>query len=118
MSGARRAFGRSTNSFLRNIGWARRAIVSFSYVPLDLITVMAFLMVALSFVAIVAQIGARLLFPDAVPKGITTLMVLVLFIGGIQLLCLSIIGSYLAHMYEESKARPPYLVDEIVNPPS
>jgi dolichol-phosphate mannosyltransferase len=112
-----RLFGRSTNSFLRNIGWARRAIVSFSYVPLDLITVMAFLMVALSSVAIVAQIVARLLFPDAVPKGITTLMVLVLFIGGIQLLCLSIIGSYLAHMYEESKARPPYLVDEIVNPP-
>jgi dolichol-phosphate mannosyltransferase len=112
-----RAFGTSTNSFLRNLGWARRAIMSFSFVPLDLITWMAFAMVALSSAAIVLQIGARLLFPDAVPKGFTTLLVLVLFIGGIQLLCLSIIGSYLAHMYEETKARPAYLVDEILNPP-
>jgi dolichol-phosphate mannosyltransferase len=112
-----RPFGRSTNSFLRNLGWARRAIMSFSFVPLDLITWLAFLMVAVSFVGIALQIAARLLFPDAVPKGFTTLLVLVLFIGGIQLLCLSIIGSYLAHMYEETKARPAYLVDEIVNPP-
>ena len=37
--------------------------------------------------------------------------------GGIQLLCLSIIGSYLAHIYEEVKARPPYVVDEILNAP-
>jgi len=42
----------------------------------------------------------------------------VLFIGGIQLLCLSIIGSYLAHMYEEIKARPAYIVDEVLNEPS
>jgi dolichol-phosphate mannosyltransferase len=112
-----RVFGRSTNSFVRNLGWARRAIVSFSFVPLDLITWMAFVIVALSGVAIVLQIAARLLVPEAVPKGFTTLMVLVLFLGGIQLLCLSIIGSYLAHMYEEGKNRPPYLVDEILNPP-
>jgi dolichol-phosphate mannosyltransferase len=112
-----RAFGRSTNSFVKNLGWARRAIVSFSFVPLDLITWMAFAMVALSFVAIALQIVARLVAPDAVPKGFTTLLVLVLFIGGIQLLCLSIIGSYLAHMYEESKSRPAYVVEEILNPP-
>ncbi len=112
-----RAFGRSTNSFVRNLGWARRAIVSFSFVPLDLITWLAFVVVALSGIAIVLQIAARLIAPEAVPKGFTTLMVLVLFLGGIQLLCLSIIGSYLAHMYEESKSRPAYLVDEIINPP-
>jgi polyisoprenyl-phosphate glycosyltransferase len=112
-----RLFGRSTNSFLRNLGWARRAIVSFSFVPLDIITWIGLGLVALSSVAIVGQIVARLVVPDAVPKGVTTLLVVVLFIGGIQLLCLSIIGSYLAHMYEESKGRPPYLVDEILNPP-
>jgi len=43
--------------------------------------------------------------------------VLILFIGGIQLLCLSIIGSYLAHIYDEVKRRPAYIVDNIINPP-
>jgi len=64
------------------------------------------------------QIFLKLAFPAAAPKGITTLLVVVLFIGGIQLLCLSIIGSYLAHMYEEIKARPAYIVDEVLNEPS
>jgi dolichol-phosphate mannosyltransferase len=41
-----------------------------------------------------------------------------LFLGGIQLLCLSIIGSYLEHIYDEVKHRPPYLVESILNHPS
>jgi hypothetical protein len=45
------------------------------------------------------------------------LIVLTLFIGGIQMLFLGVIGSYLAHIYEEVKARPPYVVDEILNAP-
>jgi dolichol-phosphate mannosyltransferase len=112
-----RPFGRSTNSFVKNLGWARRAIVSFSFVPLDIITWLGLALVAVSSLAIVGQIVARLVVPDAVPKGVTTLLVVGLFLGGIQLLCLSIIGSYLAHMYEESKGRPAFLVDDIVNPP-
>ncbi len=113
-----RMFGRSTNSLLRNLGWARRAIISFSYAPLDFIMVLALLVVGASFVGLVAQVVARLVFPNAAPRGISTLLVVVLFIGGIQLLCLSIIGSYLAHMYEEVKARPAYVVDEILNAPT
>ena len=45
-------------------------------------------------------------------------VVLILFVGGIQLLCLSVIGSYLAHIYEEVKRRPPYIVADIRNRPS
>ena len=112
-----RMFGRSTNSFLKNLGWARKAIVSFSYVPLDFIMVLSLAIVGVSFGALFLQIVAKLAFPDSAPKGISTLIVVVLFLGGIQLLCLSIIGSYLAHMYAEVKARPPFLVDEILNAP-
>ncbi len=112
-----RMFGVTTNSFRRNLGWARRAIVSFSYAPLDFIMVLAFVTVGGAFLAAATQIVLRLAYPDAAPKGITTLLVVVLFIGGIQLLCLSIIGSYLAHMYEEVKNRPAYVVDEVLNPP-
>jgi glycosyltransferase involved in cell wall biosynthesis len=112
-----RKFGRTTNSLLRNLGWARKAIFSYSYAPLDLITVLAFFTVVASIVAAIAQIILRLLQPELVPSGFTTLIVLMLFIGGIQLLCLSVIGSYLAHIYDEVKRRPSFIVDSILNPP-
>jgi len=112
-----RMFGRSTNSLLKNLGWARRAIISFSYAPLDLIVVLELVVVAASFAAVVLQTFLKLAFPASAPAGISTVLVVVLFIGGIQLLCLSINGSYLAHMYEEVKARPAYLVDEVLNAP-
>jgi dolichol-phosphate mannosyltransferase len=112
-----RMFGRTTNSFLRNIQWARQAILSFSYVPLDVITWLGLVTVALSFVAIVVQVTVRLVDPHSVPSGFTTVITLILFLGGLQLLCLSIIGSYLAHIYDEVKRRPPYIVESILNRP-
>ena len=112
-----RMFGRTTNSLLKNLGWARRAIFSFSYIPLDFITFLASVTVLAAFLAIVFQIILRILRPDLTPSGFTTLIVLILFMGGIQLLCLSIIGSYLAHIYDEVKRRPSYLVKSILNPP-
>ena len=50
-----RMFGTTTNSLRKNVGWARRAIVSFSYVPLDIITVLATSIVVLSALALVAE---------------------------------------------------------------
>lgn len=112
-----RMFGRSTNSFLRNLGWARTAIFSFSYLPLDIITWLGVITVTFSLVAIVVQVIIRLFFPGLAPTGFTTLIVLALFLGGLQLLSLSIIGSYQAHMYDEIKRRPPYVVESILNHP-
>ena len=112
-----RMFGTTTNNFRKNLGWARRAIVSFSYAPLDFITGLALTIVAVSFVSLLLQIALRLFDPSSAPKGLTTLVVIVLFLGGIQLLCLAIIGSYLGHMYEEVKRRPPFVVESILNPP-
>ena len=113
-----RMFGRSTNNLLRNLGWARQAIISFSYVPLDFIAWLALATVGFASLAAVVQIILRLLFPEIAPKGFTTLIILILFIGGIQLLCLAIIGSYLAHIYDEVKRRPSYVVESILNDPS
>jgi dolichol-phosphate mannosyltransferase len=113
-----RMFGVTTNSLLRNLGWARKAILSFSYVPLDIITWLALGTVGLSFLAILLQVLSRVFFPDLAPRGFTTSFVFFLFLGGIQLLCLSIIASYLAHIYDEVKRRPPYIVESILNPPA
>jgi polyisoprenyl-phosphate glycosyltransferase len=112
-----RAFGLSTNSFLRNLGWARRAIISFSYFPLDFIMWLSMGIVGFALLAIGGQIIVRIFFPQIVPSGFTTLIVLILFMGGVQLLCLGIIGSYLAHIYDEVKHRPSYVVDSILNDP-
>ncbi len=112
-----RMFGRTTNSLLKNLGWARKAIFSYSFAPLELITVVAILTVVAAFVAILVQIAIRILEPGLVPSGFTTVIVLILLLGGVQLVCLSIIGAYLAHIYEEVKRRPRFIVESILNPP-
>jgi glycosyltransferase involved in cell wall biosynthesis len=112
-----RMFGRSTNSIRKNLGWARRAIVAFSYAPLDLITGIALAVVGISGIGLVAELVVRVADPRSAPKGFTTVIAIILFIGGVQLLCLSIIGSYMAHMYEEVKRRPSAVVESIINPP-
>lgn len=112
-----RLFGHSSNNFLANLGWARRAIISFSYAPLDLIGWLAFFTTAAAVLAAIAEIVLKIVDPSAAPKGYATLIVVVLFIGGVQMICFSVIGSYLAHMYEEIKARPSYIVDRVLNPP-
>ena len=112
-----RMFGTTTNNLLANLGWARKGILSFSYVPLDLIMWLAFGTVTLSFIGILVEIAIRLLAPSQTPSGFATLIVIILFLGGIQLLCLAIIGSYLAHIYDEVKHRPPFIVESILNGP-
>jgi dolichol-phosphate mannosyltransferase len=113
-----RMFGVTTNSLLKNIGWARRAIISFSFAPLDLMMWLSLITVALSAIGLLAQLITRLVDPSLAPKGYTTLIVVILFVGGMQLLCTSIVASYLAHMYEETKRRPSYIVESILNAPA
>jgi dolichol-phosphate mannosyltransferase len=112
-----RAFGRTTNSMLRNLGWARKAIFSFSYAPLNLITWLALGTIMLAFASIIFELVLRLVAPSVTPSGFTTLIIIILFLGAIQLLCLAIIGSYLEHIYDEVKRRPPYIVESILNRP-
>jgi dolichol-phosphate mannosyltransferase len=110
-------FGKTTNSLVRNVGWARRGVVSMSYAPLDAITVLALGVVALSIIGAIAELVLRFVHPTATPSGLTTLIVIVLFLGGIQLLCLSFLGFYIADMYTEVKRRPSYIVRDITNAP-
>jgi polyisoprenyl-phosphate glycosyltransferase len=112
-----RLFGKSSNNFLANMGWARRAIISFSYAPLDLMVWLAAVTTAVAVVAGIVEIVLRITDPSAAPKGYATLIVVVLFIGGVQMICFSVVGSYLAHMYEEIKRRPSYIVSQVLNPP-
>ena len=112
-----RKYGRTTNSFARNVGWARRAVISFSYKPLDMISIVALGIVGGSALLGALQVLAWMLNVGNAPKGFTMLLLVVLFLGGVQLLCLGILASYLAHIYDEVKRRPAFVVDHIRNEP-
>ena len=65
-----RMFGRTTNSLLKNLGWAKKGILSFSYVPLDIMSSSAIILCAISFLMIVGQLLAKLLFPSWLPRAL------------------------------------------------
>jgi polyisoprenyl-phosphate glycosyltransferase len=112
-----RMFGRTTNSLIRNIGWVRKAVFSFSFMPIDAIVAAGAVVTVLATVAIVAQIGLDLAGASR-GTGPGVMPLLLLFLGGVQLLAIGVVGGYLAHVYEEVKRRPPYIVESILNPPS
>jgi len=107
-----RMFGKTTNNLLKNLNWASKGIFSFSYVPLQIMTLLSFIVFLISLLGIVYQLIARLVFQNA-PQGITTVMIVVLFIGAVQLLGISILGQYIGKIFEEVKQRPKYIVKSI-----
>ncbi len=88
------------------------AITSFSYFPLQLATIAGFIMAGLSALAILVVIYVRLFIDSTQLTGQATTLVAVLFLGGVQLISLGIIGEYLGRIYDEVKGRPLYLVDK------
>jgi dolichol-phosphate mannosyltransferase len=86
-------------------------ITSFSYLPLQLATYIGFFVAVLSLVFLVAVFFLRLFMPDFF-YGQATTLVMVLFLGSVQLIFLGIIGEYLGRIYDEVKRRPLYIVAE------
>lgn len=101
------------SSVKQMLPFALDAITSFSYLPLQLATYLGFFMAGLAALAIVAVVLVRLLGPSAPLLGQATTLVAVLFLGGVQLICLGIIGEYLGRIYDEVKGRPLYLIDQL-----
>jgi dolichol-phosphate mannosyltransferase len=104
-------FGGSTKySFLKLLRLALDGIVSFSYIPLRIAAIFGFAVSSVSFLLIV-----YLLIKHLPLLGMTTIAILVLFLGGVQLITIGILGEYVARVYEQSKKRPLFLVRETVN---
>lgn len=108
-----RMFGVTTNNLIKNFQWATKGIFSFSYAPLQAYTLISIGFFFLSLLGIVFQIVSRILNPH-IPWGISSIIVIVLFIGSIQLLGIAMIGEYVGKIFEEVKARPRYVVKSIV----
>jgi len=111
---ADRQEGESKWSKLRLLGLAVTAIVSFSSVPLRLITILGGI-----FFIIAAVLGVQTLFVkmsgDAV-DGFTTVILLLLTTGSLLMICLGIIGEYIARIYDEVKQRPRYIIRDRIAP--
>lgn len=103
-----RAFGRSTNNWRKNFWWARKAIFSFSFVPLELMLFLGIGLTGLAVVGLAVQLTYRLLHPD-MPHGVATIVSLVLLFGGANLLAISVVGEYVGKILDETKRRPKFI---------
>lgn len=105
-----RLAGRSNFGLWRLWNFALEGITSFSTAPLRVATYFGLLTALFSFVFAAWIVVKAALYGDRV-AGWPTMMVVILFLGGIQLIALGLIGEYLGRLYDESKQRPLYLVD-------
>ncbi len=108
---ASRYSGSTKYPFRKMLKFASDAITSFSYFPLQVATYLGFLCAGLSIVAIPIVIITRMTGSQAF-FGQATTLIAVLFLGGVQLISLGILGEYIGRLYDEAKGRPLYIVKE------
>lgn len=106
-----RAAGETKWNFWKLFQYALDGIVSFSLVPLSIASWIGFIMTVTSIAAILFIFIRKIAFGDPVAGWASTVCVIV-FIGGVQLLILGIIGQYLAKTYMETKKRPHYIISD------
>ena len=107
----KRTAGRSKYSFPALVLLAVNGIITFSHLPLRLASVVGVLCACASVVGAGVAVYLRI-FTDAFIPGWTSLVIIVFFLGGMQLLALGVLGEYIARIYDEVKHRPLYIVDE------
>lgn len=102
--------GKSSFNFKSLFNLAIEGITSFSTSPLRLASILGMVIAFVAFVYMIMIFTKTLIWGDAV-QGFPALMCVILFLGGIQLLCIGIIGEYVGRIFNESKNRPVYIID-------
>ena len=105
-----RAAGTPQQTFRRLARYALDGVFSFSHLPLRLVTYTGVFVASIGFAIAVFFAVRRILDVEIAPTGFTTLAMLSLFIGGVQLIGIGILGEYLGRIYDEVKRRPNYIV--------
>lgn len=105
-----RAAGEAQQTFRKLVRYALDGVFSFSYLPLRALTYSGICIALLGFALAAFYAARRLLGVETAPTGYTTLVTIVLFLGGVQLIGIGVLGEYLARVYDEVKQRPPYIV--------
>ncbi len=107
-----RAAGEPGYTYKKLFRLAFDGITGFSNVPLRIATIMGFVVSGISLVLILYALLAYFFFGTGMPKGWASLMITVSFIGGVQLICLGIIGEYISRLQTDIRNRPLYIVNE------
>ncbi|HEY2630964.1 MAG TPA: glycosyltransferase family 2 protein [Solirubrobacteraceae bacterium] len=111
-----RSAGETKYTVRKMVRFSLDAIASFSHLPLQLATYVGLLSAGVAFVAIPVVVGLH--FADSYLPGFGTITILILLLGGIQLIALGVIGEYVGRIYDEVKHRPLYIVREERNRPT
>lgn len=106
-----RVAGETKWSFWKLFKYAMDGIINFSQVPLSIASWFGVIMTGISAIMFILLVAKKLIIGDPV-DGWTSLICVIILIGGIQLFCLGIMGQYIAKTYMESKKRPHYIVAE------
>ena len=101
-----RMFGESTNNFFKNIEWAKKGIFSFSNTPLTMLTSLGVVLLGLSTMLAIIIALLRIFVPDIAPRGITTVLIAILFFGSFNIFAIGLVGEYVSKIMTEVKARP------------
>lgn len=110
----RRFAGNTKWNYWKLWNFAITGITSFSIAPLRLSMYSGILVAAIAFGYAIWIVGKTILLGDPV-RGYPTIMVTILFLGGVQLVAIGVLGEYLGRMFDESKNRPLYLIDEVAS---
>jgi dolichol-phosphate mannosyltransferase len=109
-----RMFGRSTSNFLEHLQWAKKGIFSFSMKPLIYIQGLGFMIFGSTIVLVLYYLISYFIHPPTQAPGVTTIILLLLGLSGIQIVSLSIIGDYVGKILEEAKERPRFIRARII----
>jgi polyisoprenyl-phosphate glycosyltransferase len=112
---ARHAGEGNYNRYLGSLKIGFNGVFGFSTFPLQVMMWAGFSIAALSALAIFVVIALKIALGDEYPMGIPTVTVLVLFIGGVQLAAVGVLGEYIGRIYDEVRRRPLYIVDRAIN---
>lgn len=111
----KRKYGETHYTFSKMINFALEGITSFSTKPLRLASILGFISASLGFLGIIYAILGKFFLPKYWVTGWTALFVGIMFLGGVQLITIGIIGEYIGKIYKEVQKRPRFLVKEKIN---
>jgi dolichol-phosphate mannosyltransferase len=109
----RRYGGTTKYSLLRMIRFAMDGLMSFSKVPLQWITTFGFLISGVSFIGVLIVLYKKYIANVYIEPGWPSVMLSILMLGGIQLICMGMIGEYVGRIFDEVRNRPLYLIRRV-----
>ncbi|HEY2841330.1 MAG TPA: glycosyltransferase family 2 protein [Pirellulales bacterium] len=111
---AARAGGKSKYTPIKLFRLAANGIFAFSIVPLRAAVVLGAMAICASMLYLVYALITRFIYPVSTPPGFTTLIIAIVFLAGVQMLLLGVVGEYVGRIYEEVKGRPHYIIEKVV----